>query len=61
MLKQRGSLFSTVFKYTTKPYLVKLGYPLEGKVFFKNSFPNMLIWALSKAEAKVFKINVWLL
>lgn len=32
MLKQRGSIFSTVFKYTTKSYLLKSGYPLEAKV-----------------------------
>lgn len=37
MLKQRGSLFSIVFKYTTKSYLLKLGYPFEAK-FSKIAF-----------------------
>lgn len=32
VLKKRDSLFSKVFKYTTKPYLLKLGYSLEVKL-----------------------------
>lgn len=41
VLEQRGSLFSTVFKYIIKPYLLQLGYFLEAKVS-KTAFKNML-------------------